>query len=166
MDGRNCNIGSIIKALDSTIMKRTLEIIPEEERLPIMQGWIISYLHDNKDKDIFQKDIEKDFHIARSTVTSLVKQMEKEGFIARVSVERDSRLKKLVLLEQGEDRCNLIEGRINSLEESMREGISQKDMNVFFSVVYRMLDNLGCSGCHYMKRKGDGICFQSESRNQ
>ena len=95
------NIGLIVKCLDNTIMRRALDDIPEEERLPVMQGWIIKYLHDNQRADVFQKDIEKDFHIARSTVTSLVKQMEGEGYIARVGVERDSRLKKIILLEKG-----------------------------------------------------------------
>ncbi len=166
MDSRICNIGSIVKALDSTIVKRTLDIIPKEERLPIMQGWVISYLHDNQDQDIFHKDIEKKFHIARSTVTSLVQQMEKDGIIARVNVERDSRLKKLILLEKGERLCNLIEGRIDSLEQSMREGISQEDMDVFFKVVFRMLANLGCSGCQAPEGEADGICFHDKNQKR
>lgn len=61
--------------------------------MPVMQGWIIGYLYDHKEEEIFQRDIEAEFYIARSTVTCLVKQMEQKGYIARVAVERDCRLK-------------------------------------------------------------------------
>ncbi|MFR3345644.1 MAG: MarR family transcriptional regulator [Anaerobutyricum sp.] len=63
--------------------------------LDLMQGWIMGYLYDHKGGEIFQRDIEAQFYIARSTITYLVKQMEQKGYIARVAVERDCRLKRL-----------------------------------------------------------------------
>ena len=139
------NIGLIVKCLDNTIMRRALDDIPEEERLPVMQGWIIKYLHDNHREDVFQKDIERDFHIARSTVTSLVKQMEGEGYIARVGVERDSRLKKIILMEKGEDLYDRITENISNLEGRMVQGIPAEKLEQFLQVARQILDNLG--GC-------------------
>ena len=153
------NIGFIIKTLDSAVMRRTLDLIPEEEKLPIMQGWIINYLYDHQEKEIFQKDIERNFHIARSTVTCMVKQMEKEGFIARVGVERDSRLKKIILLKKGEELHELIRGRLSGLEMSMKEGISEEEMEAFFKVAFRILDNLGGSGCDSLTKERETSCF-------
>ena len=60
-------------------------------------SWIISYLAENTDKDIFQRDIEDKFSLRRSTVSTMLTLMEKKGYIERQSVDYDARLKKIVL---------------------------------------------------------------------
>ena len=64
------------------------------DELTAMHGWILGYLCRNEHKDIFQKDIEAEFKICRSTVTNILKLMEKKGYIKRESVPYDARLKK------------------------------------------------------------------------
>ena len=64
-------------------------------------GWILKTLYENQNRDIFQKDIETECGMARSTVTGVVKLMERKGLIRRESVSSDARLKKLVLTEKG-----------------------------------------------------------------
>jgi DNA-binding MarR family transcriptional regulator len=54
-----------------------------EGQLTIMQNWIIGFLDMNEGKEIFQKDIEAEFNIRRSTATGILKLMEKNGFINR-----------------------------------------------------------------------------------
>lgn len=53
------------------------------DKLTLMHGWIIAYLYDHRDEDVYQKDIENAFSIARSTVTSILKLMEKKNYITR-----------------------------------------------------------------------------------
>ena len=48
-----------------------------------MQGWIIDYIYDRGNDPVFQRDIEKEFTIRRSTATELLKLMEKNGLITR-----------------------------------------------------------------------------------
>ena len=62
------------------------------------QGLVLGYLYDHQDKDIFQKDIEATFNIRRSTATGLLQCLEGNGFVKRVSVDYDARLKKLSLI--------------------------------------------------------------------
>ena len=57
--------------------------------------------YNNRDRDIFQKDVETEFSIGRSTVTNILKLMEKKGYIRREAVPQDGRLKRLVLLDKG-----------------------------------------------------------------
>lgn len=59
-------------------------------------GYIISYLCENIGRDIYQKDIEKEFDLSRSTVSTILKEFEKDGLIERKSVYIDARLKKVV----------------------------------------------------------------------
>ena len=86
------------------MMSRNLMAAARErgvDELTAMHGWILGYLCRNEHKDIFQKDIEAEFKICRSTVTNILKLMEKKGYIKRESVPYDARLKKLVLTEAG-----------------------------------------------------------------
>ena len=67
----------------------------------ISHGWILRYLAVNKDKDVFQRDLEKQLSVRRSTVTSTLQLMEKKGYILRESVPNDARLKRIILTSNG-----------------------------------------------------------------
>ena len=67
-------------------------------------GWIIGYLYRHRDEPVFQRDIEREFSITRSTVTNILQLMERKGYIQRLSVPQDARLKQLVLTEEGIQR--------------------------------------------------------------
>ena len=71
------------------------------EQATPMHGWIIGYLYRHRDTPVFQRDIEREFSITRSTVTNILQLMERKGYIARQSVAQDARLKQLVLTEKG-----------------------------------------------------------------
>ena len=71
------------------------------EDITPMHAWIMSYLYRNREKEIYQRDIERDFSITRSTVTNILQLMEKKGYIRRMSVPQDARLKRLVLTDAG-----------------------------------------------------------------
>lgn len=71
------------------------------EDVTVMHGWILAYLYNSRDREVFQRDIERAFSITRSTVTNILQLMEKKGYIRRVSVPQDARLKRLILTDAG-----------------------------------------------------------------
>ena len=73
----------------------------EVEDVTPMHEWILSYLFWHRDEPIYQRDIEREFSITRSTVTNILQLMERKGYIERQSVPQDARLKRLVLTEKG-----------------------------------------------------------------
>ena len=132
---------SDIKVKDGRMTPEVLWAMGGEE-LTMMQSWIIRFLYEHSEEDIYQRDIEAEFSIARSTATGILKLMEKRGYIRRVSVERDARLKKLELTEVG---IRMQEGtirNINRLESTLRQGISDEDLEVFFRVIRKMRSNI------------------------
>ena len=141
---REETIGFIVRSLDNMMMRNAVgdEKFEKKGMMPVMQGWIIGYLYDHKDEEIFQRDIEAKFYIARSTVTCLVKQMEQKGYIAREAVERDCRLKRLCLLEKGEEIHERFLQNIDRVEEEIRKGISEAELQTFFKVATQIRDNL------------------------
>lgn len=50
-------------------------------RLSASNGYVLSFLCENEGKDIFQKDIEKEFNIGRSSVSAILNEFEKYNLI-------------------------------------------------------------------------------------
>lgn len=112
------------------------------DEVTLMHGWIIRYLYMNRERDVFQRDIEQYFSIGRSTVTNIIQLMEKKGFILRESVEHDARLKKVVLTERGIQNHEMIENLIEKLDAGLIEGITDEELAVFYSVIEKLGRNL------------------------
>ena len=99
---KNRDIGFEFRRINNLI-RRDIErskINGEIDTSRFVHGWAIRYLYDNREKEIFQKDIEKEFSIRRSTASNILKLMEKNGLIERISVPYDARLKKLTLTKK------------------------------------------------------------------
>ena len=92
-----------IRRVDNLIFRRINQFARANgvEQATPMHGWIIEYLYRHRNTPVFQRDIEREFSITRSTVTNILQLMEKKGYIERRSVPRDARLKQLILTEQG-----------------------------------------------------------------
>ena len=112
------------------------------DEITLMHGWIIRYLYENRDRDIFQKDIEKHFSVGRSSVTNVIQLMEKKGYLRRESVDYDARLKKVLLTEKGIYTHEKIEGIISGLNVRTLEGISDEELDAFFIVTEKLEKNL------------------------
>ena len=104
--------------------------------------WIIAYLYDHRDEDVYQKDIENAFSIARSTVTSILKLMEKKNYITRESVESDARLKKLVLTETGIELHYKIENMITKNETLLDSLLTKEEKKQFLFLINKILSGL------------------------
>lgn len=112
------------------------------DEVTIMHGWIMGYLHRNEDKDIYQKTIESEFGICRSSVTSLVKLMEKKGYIQREAVPGDARLKKIVLTPEGRATAIRVKETLDSMELDILKGISPEELQTYFAVADKIKNNL------------------------
>lgn len=138
------DIGFKIRML-SNLIKRDVEKSRNEMGITLpkgINGWAISYFFDNKHKDIFQKDFESEFSIRRSTASNILKTMEQNGFIERVSVENDARLKKIILTQKAIDIHTTILDSINKREARMREGLSKAEIDTFLTTLSKITANM------------------------
>jgi len=138
------HIGFEIRTLNNLLSRKMIASAAKNgvDELTIMHGWIIGYLCRNQDRDIFQRDIETEFSISRSTVTGILKLMEKKGYIVRESVPRDARLKKLVLTELGKEMDERARSSIDALEEEMLGYFSAKEIDGFFAFAAKLRSSL------------------------
>ena len=139
-------IGHELRTLDNMMSRNLMAAVRERglDELTAMHGWILGYLCRNEEKgiDIFQKDIEAEFKICRSTVTNILQLMEKKGFIRRESVPYDARLKKLVLTDTGRELHEKTKDTIDILEEQTVAGIAKEDLDIFYRVIDQIKSNV------------------------
>lgn len=105
-------------------------------------GWALGYFHRNRDKDIFQKDFEKEFDIRRSTASRILSLMEENGMIVRESVPYDARLKKIVLTEKALKIQKEVITFFDSLEGEYIKGISEDELQSFYCVLDKINNNI------------------------
>lgn len=137
-------VGQEIHKLHHMISRYLTMCVKEEgiDEITLMHGWIMKYLYENKEHDIFQKDIEKTFSIGRSTVTNIIQILEKKGYVRREFVEHDARLKKVILTEKGIKGSESIEKMIKKMDTSLEENINDQELDTFFCVSDKIMENL------------------------
>lgn len=137
-------IGPVIREMNGAFKKKfmTCGIAAGLDEVTLMHTWIMGYLYHNQKKAVYQKTIESDFCIKRSTVTTILQLMEKKGYIKRAGVEGDARLKQIFLTEQGEEIAVRTETMIDNLEKTVIEGIEEDRLDIFFEVAQKLITNM------------------------
>ena len=110
--------------------------------ISIVHGHILGFLARHAGEDVFQKDIEAEFRISRSTVTSIMQVMEKNELIERFPVAYDSRLKKVCLTPHGLEMHKLSVAVINETEKQTCRDLSAEELQKFFEIAKRIEQNL------------------------
>lgn len=112
------------------------------DEVTIMHAWVMGYLHHNEDKEIYQKSLESEFGIGRSSVASLVKLMENKGYIKREAVPGDARLKKIMLTPEGRETSFKVKSTLDAMEKDILKDISPEELQIYFSVADKIVHNL------------------------
>lgn len=114
------------------VIRRNLEssiVFGDIKQATGTHGFFLEYLFVNRDKKIFQKDIEHQFNLRRSTVTEILNNMEKNGFITRVQVKEDGRLKQIVLTEKGNETQDRIKLQLKEIDDKVRSALTEEEQN-------------------------------------
>lgn len=103
---------------------------------------ILMYLFKHRSYEIFQYDIEKRFGLARSTASRVLSLMEKKGLIERQVVQRDARLRRIVLTEKALPITHALEQNAERMEKVMLTGMSEQDQRRLAGYLNQMKSNL------------------------
>lgn len=136
------HVGRKINILSQKI-KRRIGKVSLEYGISSIQAKILGYMYSNLEKkDIFQKNIEEEFDIRKSSVTSVLTLMEKNGLIKRVSVSEDARLKKLTLTEKGIEIHKSIYKEIEKLENTISNTLTDEELEKFDEYLVKLINKL------------------------
>lgn len=137
-------IGVELRSLNNAI-RRYFEFSSHGKEIQNATGnnkWIIHYLAENEDKEVYQKDIETHFNIARSTASKVLNLMEQKGLIQRQAVAHDARLKRIVLTEQAWQLRELMRQDAEHMEQTLTNGFTEDELKTLYSYLKRMRENM------------------------
>ena len=107
-----------------------------------IQVRIVKYLVKQNKKAILQKDMEYIFNIRRSTVSGVIKTMEKNNIIIRENVKDDNKSKEIKLTNEVYLRANELVRKLRELDLELLKDVNKEDLEVFMRVLKNIQDNL------------------------
>ena len=139
-------VGELARMIKRSIDEHITQL--EIEELTGVQARILGYVYGNsKNGNVYQRDIEKDFHIRRSSVAETLRLMENKGLIVRECVSHDARLKRIVLTPKAMAIQEQVVKIIEEVENSIVAGLSQGEIMVFLETLDKIKANLR-EACH------------------
>lgn len=113
----------------------------EQNILSPVQIDIMEYLAEATE-EVYQKELEKEFRLRKSTISGILQTMEKNGMIRKFESKGDFRSKRIELTKKGKDIFNNTINKIMNMENLLEKDIKKKELKTFFKVVDQIKRNL------------------------
>ncbi len=138
---KNNDIGFYLRKLNNFIQKYSHSLYSRKEtnECSLSNLWVIDYLMDNTDKDIYQKDIETEFSINRATASKMLSLMEEKKFISRETSAVDGRLKKVVVLPEGEKMRKICLNIRKEMEQELTSPLTKEEAETLKKILRKMV---------------------------
>lgn len=138
------SVGRELRILHNKINRYAEAEIPPELKKNItkMQGRVIGFLYCNRNRELFQRDVEAEFFITRATASKMLSLMEKNGLITRSGVAGDARLKKLELTEKAVRHLQEIHRCMIQLEQILTRGLTDEEKKALLSLLRKIEQNV------------------------
>lgn len=137
------SVGFEIRAITNQL-KRHINSLPVFQQYDLRggRGYILGFLYDHSDRAVYQKDIEEEMALRKSSVTSLLNNLEKNGLIERRPSQEDARLKSVILTAKGSEIHEEVASEIDRVEGLLTEGFSAEEAATFMSLLARIERNI------------------------
>lgn len=123
-------------------MQRHFASYFSDSQLTCIQGLVLHYIIvESEGRDVFPKDLEEFLEIKGSSVTSLINNLERNGYLCRESLESDGRYKRLVLTKKTKVIQEDILKRVYDYMRDMFAEIPEEHLRIFESVILQMTKN-------------------------
>ena len=104
--------------------------IAEQGITPVkLQALIYIIKNERSGNKVCQKDIEKELNLRPSSVSSLLKSLEKEGYLLRTFQEDNARTKYLELTEKGRKLCKDNKLFMEKCDEAVQTALSDEEQD-------------------------------------
>ena len=137
------HVGLLIKFLNGKITNKVNKNLVKFS-LTCVQHEILCFINKNeKERDVFQKDIEKCLKLTNPTVTGIIKRLEEKQMIVRCPSSIDARYKCLHVTEKGKDIiCKSFKFGSNTIEKQLVNDMTDEEVKVLKDLLYRALKNM------------------------
>ncbi len=132
------------------MMKRYLDSLVEADKLPVpdtgkgLSGanmFIMRYLYENRDREVYQKELEEQMNVRRSTISKVLQIMEKKGLIRREQAEHDARVKRITLSVQSQHNMEMFWENIEQMQRRLTGGFTDEELEQFLYLIRKAKKN-------------------------
>ena len=122
------------------VWHRVIEKRMSDLGLSSIQSRMLGYVYFQycREKKVLQKELEEEFKIRKSSVTSVIQILEKKGLVRRVSVPGDARKKEVVLTEYGITVQETVMERLKGLENMVNEVLTPRERKLWHSCIRKI----------------------------
>lgn len=106
------------------------------------QGRVLDYIYNHQDEGIIQKDLADVFNKRGATITSMLKGLEKKGYIERRIPKDNERQKNIYLLSKGEELINDFNEAFSKVESSITDSLTVEERNTLEKLLSKINHSL------------------------
>lgn len=106
------------------------------------QGRIIGYIYEHQDSGIIQKDLSRVFQRTEASITSMLKGLERKGYIERRIPKENERQKYIYVLPKGAELIEDFNKAIVEAEGNIIANLTKEERETFLSLLVKVNKNL------------------------
>ena len=132
-----------IKVLNSLIQREL------DERCKLMAGDMISGVNGlimgyilRRGGNVYQRELEDEFGLTRSTISKVVNLMERKGLIERAAAEHDARQRVIILTDAAREMARGLQEEGRRISERLLSGFDEGETDVLAGFIDRMMQNM------------------------
>ena len=126
--------GKIHKALSNSLKEYNTDITP-------VQGRILMFINDNEEVTA-TNILDKFKSINKSTLSEILNNLDKNGYISREEAKDDSRKKIIILNDKSRDVIKILEKNFDTVAHRVLEDVSMEEFESFKAIVGKMERNI------------------------
>ena len=137
----------------SALIKKNFEnseFIKNNPEMTTLKGHVLGYVkrRHKQGQTVYQKDIEKDFSIGKSTASEILNLLEQGGYIVRTPDPVDGRKKAIELTPVTEELMAHLVATFRELNAKMLSDLTDEQISFLDTILDQIIINL----------KGDSLC--------
>ena len=106
------------------------------------QWWVLGHLSRSKGEPMSQVELARLLDVGKAALGGLVDRLERTGYVTRLVSTEDRRVKQVALTAKGAKFLAVMEAIGRQLNAEITDGIDEKDLQRFESVLDQMKRNL------------------------
>ena len=110
--------------------------------LNAQQGRIIKYIYEHQDKGLIQRDLADTFGRTTASITSMLKGLEKKGYIRREIPSNNERQKNIYVEEKGVNLIETFDKMFIEIENDITNVLTDEEKEEYKNILIKVNNNL------------------------
>lgn len=135
------NSGQLIKQIHDALERQANNTL-RQNKLTMVQVWVLLTLNDKEDKSCTLKELEKILNVAQSTCAGIVNRLMQKGLVDCYTALHDKRIKIFQITPAGIDCCLMAAQDIDNMDSLMLQGLTTAEKETFVTLLQKVYNNL------------------------